>query len=75
MKELDGYFNEEVLQELLYKGEIDHLSFVFHHSEEKKAAFMDYCHKNGLHQDDKAAQQFLKSELKEEEDSHEPLVD
>lgn len=33
-------------------------------------AFLDYCSKNGLQEDDTAAQQFLKAELQEEEDNH-----
>ncbi len=70
MKELNGYYGEETLQKLLFDGEIDHLSYVFHHSEEKKMAFLDYCSKNGLQEDDAAAQQFLKAELQEEEDNH-----
>ena len=70
MKNLEGFHDEEELQQLLFDGEINHLSYVFHHSEEKKMAFLDYCNKNGLQEDDAAAQQFLKAELQEEEDNH-----
>lgn len=75
MKELQGYFNEEVLQKLLYEGEIDHLTFVYHHSENKKNAFVHYCHEKGIPQDDTAAQQFIKDELKIEEECHTPHID
>ena len=70
MKDLQGFYNEDVLQDLLFNGEINHLSFVYHHSEEKKAAFLEYCQKKGLEADDKAAQRFIEDELKEEEESH-----
>lgn len=70
MKELQGFYNEDVLQELLFNGEINHLSFVFHHSEEKKADFLAYCQKEGLEPNDLAAQKFVEYELKEEERSH-----
>ena len=39
MIELKGFYNEETLQELLYKGNITHLEYIYHHSQEKIDAY------------------------------------
>lgn len=70
MKQLEGFYSEDVLQELLCNGEIGHLSFVCHLSEEQKEEFFNYCDKNGLEKDEKAAQKFLKDKLEEEVQNH-----
>lgn len=65
-----GYIEESQLQEQLYKGEINHLFYVQHHSEEKQKAFEKYCEDNNLPQDNRAAQDFIDYELKMEEKAH-----
>lgn len=69
-KELEGYHSEENLQEMLHNGEIDHLQYVCHHSEERKMAFISFCGERGLSADDKAAQQFVEYQLNQEEKAH-----
>lgn len=70
MKNLEGFYSEEELQKLLFDGEIDHLSFVNHHSEEMIGEFAKFCAKYGLEHNNKAAQQFISWQLKNEEDGH-----
>ena len=42
MAELNGYYNEEVLQELLYNKKITTLEYVYHHSKERIDDFKKY---------------------------------
>lgn len=74
-KELEGYHSEENLQEMLHNGEIDHLQYVCHHSEERKMAFISFCGERGLSADDKAAQQFVEYQLNQEEKAHSEYLD
>ena len=74
-KELEGYHSEENLQEMLHNGEIDHLQYVCHHSEERKMAFVSFCGERGLPVDDKAAQQFVEYQLNQEEKAHSEYLD
>lgn len=64
---LEGYYNEEYLHRLLYDGQISRLEYIYHHSEERKTAFLDYCHKRGLPVTEASAEQFMQHELEEEE--------
>ena len=75
MVKLEGFVSEDTLQELLYKGEIDHLDFVQHHSEEMTEDFGKFCARNGLEQNDQAAQQFVNWKLKEEKQAHTDNLD
>ena len=74
-KELEGYHSEESLQKMLHNGEIDHLQYVCHHSEERKMAFVSFCGERGLPVDDKAAQQFVEYQLNQEEKAHSEYLD
>jgi len=70
-----GFYNEEILQELLYKGEISHLEFVYHHSQERIDDFKEYCQKRGLQEDDVAAGAYMDWLLKQEENAHTDMLD
>lgn len=72
---LDGDYSEESLQKMLHNGEIDHLTYVFHHSEERRAAFISFCSERGLNKDEKAAQQFVEYQLNKEVEMHSDLLD
>ena len=72
---LEGYHSEETLQEMLHKGEIDHLTYVFHHSEERRDAFISFCSERGLNKDEKAARQFVEYQLNKEVEMHTDLLD
>ena len=75
MLELKGFYNEDVLQELLFKGEITQLEFIYHHSQEKIDDFKAYCQKCGLQKDEKAADAYTDWLLKQEENAHTELLD
>lgn len=64
---LEGYYNEEYLHRLLYDGQISRLEYIYHHSEDRKTAFLDYCHEHGLPVTEASAEQFMQYELEEEE--------
>ena len=68
--ELKGYYNEDVLSELLYKEEITHLEYIYHHSKERIDDFKEYCEENGFKEDEMAAENFFDELLKREEESH-----
>lgn len=67
MIELEGYYNEEYLHRLLYDGKISRLEYIYHHSEERKMIFLDYCHEHGLPVTEASAEQFMQHELEEQE--------
>lgn len=75
MIELKGFYNEETLQELLYKGNITQLEYIYHHSQEKIDAYKEYCQKRNLQEDENSAVAFSEYELKFEEDSHTDSLD
>ena len=75
MIELKGFYNEETLQELLYKGNITQLEYIYHHSQEKIDAYKEYCQKRNLQEDGNSAVAFSEYELKCEEDSHTDSLD
>ena len=69
------YYGEAVLKELLHKGEIDHLTYIFRHSEEKKMDFMKYCQEHHQKEDNESAQQYMEYLLKQEEEAHTDALD
>lgn len=74
-RNLEGFYSENELQEMLHNGEIDHLQYVCHHSEERKMAFVSFCGERGLSADDKAAQQFVEYQLNQEKEAHTEYLD
>lgn len=40
---LEGFYKEDVLDELLEEGKISNLDYIYHHSEEMKADYAKYC--------------------------------
>jgi len=48
MIELKGFYNEDTLQKLLYKGNITQLEYIYHHSQEKIDAYKAYCEECGM---------------------------
>ena len=68
--ELKGFYSEETLRPLLYKGEISTLEFLFHYSEEQKQEFENYCKENDLPLDEDSAKKFMDYQLKVEERDH-----
>ena len=75
MTELKGFYNEEVLDGMLYDGRIGKTEYIFHHSEEMKEAFMEFCRIKGLDIDDDTADIFFQDRLKKEETAHTPDLD
>lgn len=67
---LEGFYNEETLNVMLEQGEVNALEYVYHHSEEKKAEYEEYCRQHGLHQNEESAHTFLEYSLKKEEEAH-----
>lgn len=70
MAELKGYYNEEVLQELLYNKKITTLEYVYHHSKERIDDFKKYCQKRGIEETEEAAKAYCDFLLKREEYAH-----
>lgn len=56
--QLNGYYEEEELIELLQDGKIDRQQFYEHHSEERMIEFHEYCKDNGLEIDVNSAELF-----------------
>ena len=48
MKELEGYYDEIQLQEMMIKGEIKKIDFILHHDESMTEDYRDFCKKNHL---------------------------
>lgn len=70
MTKLEGFYNEDVLEELLYKGEITRLEFIYHHSQERIDDFKTYCQKRGLQETEASAEAYSSYLLKREENAH-----
>ena len=68
--ELKGYYNERTLDELLQEGKICRLEYIYHHSAEMRRDFSDFCLKESLQQNDKAAEAFHESRLRQKEKSN-----
>lgn len=58
MIKLSGFYNIDTLQELLFKGNITHLEFIYHHSQERIDKFKAYCQERGLQENEAAAECF-----------------
>lgn len=70
MVQLKGFYSEDTLQDLLYKGEISQLEYIYHHSQERIDDFKDYCQKRELQEDEAAATTYADYRLKREENAH-----
>ncbi|MBE6260060.1 MAG: hypothetical protein E7107_04420 [Prevotella sp.] len=57
--ELNGFYNEEELAELLDRNEITRKDFITHHSPELLKQYEDFCSDFGLEQDEDSAEQFM----------------
>lgn len=75
MAKLEGFYNENVLEELLYNEKISRLEFIYHHSQERIDDFKAYCQKRGLQEDEAAAEQYSDFILKRQENAHTELLD
>ena len=75
MTELNGFYNEDVLEELLYNSEITQLEAIYHHSQERIDDFKTYCQKRGLQEDEAAAEAYCDFILKRQENAHTELLD
>ncbi len=73
--ELKGFYNEDTLEEMLFKGEITQLEYIYHHSQERIDNFKAYCQKRGIQEDDTAAAAYMDWLLKQEENAHTDLLD
>ena len=68
--DLEGFYSEEYLDELVYEGKITRLEYIYHHSQEMIDEFKDYCSQNGLKEDETAANKFMDWQLEQEEKAH-----
>ncbi len=75
MLELKGFYKEETLEELLFKGNISSLEFIYHHSQERIDDFKAYCQKRRLQENEAAAEAYSDFILKRQEESHTELLD
>lgn len=57
--ELNGFYNEEELAELLDRNEITRKDFITHHSPELLKQYEDFCSDFGMEQDEDSAEQFM----------------
>ena len=57
--ELNGFYNEEELAELLDHNEITRKDFITHHSPELQKQYEDFCSDFGLEQNEDSAEQFM----------------
>ena len=73
--ELQGYYNEAVLGEMLAKGDISRLEYIYHHSEEMKDDYADFCKQKDLQQTEESAGQFMEYLQQQEQQSHTDLLD
>ncbi len=75
MIELKGFYKQETLEELLFKGNISHLEYIYHHSQEMKDSFKIFCSQNKVEENENSAQLYFEYRLKEEENSHTDMLD
>lgn len=61
--ELHGFYKEETLNELLQENKISRLEYIYHHSQEMKEDFEQFCKERELSQNNEAAQQFAEYRL------------
>ena len=70
MTKLEGFYNEDVLEQLLYDEEITRLEYIYHHSQEKIDDYKAYCQKRGLQETEASAEAYCDFLLKKEEYAH-----
>lgn len=75
MTDLKGFYNEQILEQLLYNGEITRLEYIYHHSQERIDNFKMYCQKRSLQENETAAEAYNDFILKLQEQSHTELLD
>ena len=75
MADLQGFYNEEVLQELLYNEKITWLEYIYEQSQDKIDAFKEFWRERGLQESEESASAFSDYELKCEEDAHTDSLD
>lgn len=68
-QKLEGFYNEDVLDELLEEGKITNLDYIYHHSEEMKSNYAEYCGEDKLEQNEETAGAFLAKVYEERERS------
>ena len=68
-QKLEGFYNEDVLDELLEEGKITNLDYIYHHSEEMKSNYAEYCGEDKLEQNEETAGAFLAKVYEEREKS------
>lgn len=71
--EINGYFSDADLLNLLAEGKITRLDMVMHRSEEETKEFIAFCQKNELQQDEYAAALYLDKQAEEEEELKDEL--
>ena len=57
--ELNGFYNEEELAELLDRNEITRKDFITHHSPELLKQYENFCSDFGLEQNEDSAEQIM----------------
>ena len=75
MIELKGFYKEETLEELLFKGNITNLEFIYHHSQERIDDFKSYCQRRNIQEDEEAAKAYADYRLKRIEHAHTDMLD
>ena len=70
MSELEGFYNEDVLEELLFNNKISTLEYIYHHSQEKIDDFKKYCQRRVTDETEEAAKAYCNFLLKREENAH-----
>ena len=68
-QKLEGFYNEDVLDELLEEGKITNLDYIYHHSEEMKSNYAEYCSEDKLEQNEETAGAFLAKVYEDREKS------
>ena len=68
-QKLEGFYNEDVLDELLEEGKITNLDYIYHHSEKMKSNYAEYCSEDKLEQNEETAGAFLAKVYEERERS------
>lgn len=67
---LEGFQDEQTLNELLYEGKISQLEYIRHHSQEMTDEFKEFCKQNGLEENEESADRFRDNLLRKEEEAH-----
>ena len=75
MAPLNGFYNEDVLEELLYDGKITQLEAIYHHSQERIDDFKSYCQRRKIQEDEDAAKAYADYRLKRIEHAHTDMLD